>query len=305
MNPINIGPRDIEAILAVARHGSFRAAAAELGIAQPSISARVRHAEDVLGVKLFHRTTRRVTITSHGERLVARAEQAMAELRMLAQEFRDESRLKRGRVVLGATPTIASALIPSIIQRFRERWPGIEVVLHDDLLGRALDRVHRGEIDFAVTPSADPDERFDCEPLSDEEFVLAAPKDHPLVQTDTVTLAQASKYPLLTLPRETATHEMLANAYAAQGLPFRPSFETHNAISVVALVKAGFGITFMPVGMLSMFDMTELGTAHITPGGLYRTVSITRAKGRAIQPAGEALIEALREGFQGRGKRNR
>lgn len=119
------------------------------------------------------------------------------------------------------------------------------------------------------------------------------------MQTNTVTLAQASKYPLLTLPRKTATHEMLASAYGTQGLPFHPSFETHNAISVVALVKAGFGITFMPVGMLSMFDMTELGTAHVTPGGLYRTVSITRAKGRAIQPAGEALIEAFREGFRG------
>jgi DNA-binding transcriptional LysR family regulator len=263
MNPINIGPRDIEAILAVATHGSFRAAAAALGIAQPSVSARVRHAEDVLGVKLFNRTTRRVTITGHGERFVARAEQAMAELRMLAQEFKDEARLKRGRVVLGATPTIAGALLPSIIQQFRERWPGIEVVLHDDLLGRALDRVHLGEIDFAVTPSADSDDRFDCEPLSDEEFVLVAPKDHPLVQTGTVTIAQASQYPLLTLPRETATHGMLANAYAAQALPFRPSFETHNAISVFALVKAGFGITFMPVGMLSLFDMKALGTAHV------------------------------------------
>jgi DNA-binding transcriptional LysR family regulator len=274
MNPINIGPRDIEAILAVATHGSFRAAAAALGIAQPSVSARVRHAEDVLGVKLFNRTTRRVTITGHGERFVARAEQAMAELRMLAQEFKDEARLKRGRVVLGATPTIAGALLPSIIQQFRERWPGIEVVLHDDLLGRALDRVHLGEIDFAVTPSADSDDRFDCEPLSDEEFVLVAPKDHPLVQTGTVTIAQASQYPLLTLPRETATHGMLANAYAAQALPFRPSFETHNAISVFALVKAGFGITFMPVGMLSLFDMKALGTAHVAPDGLYRTVSI-------------------------------
>ncbi|MFM0121673.1 LysR substrate-binding domain-containing protein [Paraburkholderia sp. RL18-101-BIB-B] len=228
----------------------------------------------------------------------------MVELRMLAQEFRDESRLKRGRVVLGATPTIASALLPSIIQQFRARWPGIEVVLHDDLLGRALDRVHIGEIDFAVTPSADADDRFDCEPLSDEEFVLVAPKGHPLVQTDTVTLAQTSKYPLLTLPRETATREMLANAYAAQALPFHPSFETHNAISVLALVKAGFGVTFMPVGMLSMFDMTALGTARVAPDGLYRTVSITRAKGRAIQPAGEALIEALREGFQSEKKRN-
>jgi DNA-binding transcriptional LysR family regulator len=68
------------------------------------------------------------------------------------------------------------------------------------------------------------------------------------MQTNTVTLARASKYPLLTLPRKTATHEMLASAYGTQGLPFHPSFETHNAISVVALVKAGFGITFMPVG---------------------------------------------------------
>ena len=97
---------------------------------------------------------------------------------------------------------------------------------------------------------------------------------------------------------------MLANADAAQALPFRPAFETHNAISVLALVKAGFGITFMPVGMLSLFDMKALGTAHVVPGGLYRTVSITRAKGRAIQPAGEALIEALREGFQSKKKRN-
>lgn len=136
--------------------------------------------------------------------------------------------LKRGRVVLGATPTIAGALLPSIIQQFRTRWPGIEVALHDDLLGRAPDRVHLGEIDFAVTPSADSDDRFDSEPLSDEEFVLVAPRDHPLVQTDTVTLAQASRYPLLTLRRETATREMLARAYAAQGLPFHPSFETHN-----------------------------------------------------------------------------
>jgi DNA-binding transcriptional LysR family regulator len=298
MTPINLGPRDLEAILAVAQHGSFRAAAAAIGLSQPAVSARVRHAEDILGVKLFHRTTRRVTITRHGERLAQRADQAMAELRTLAHEFKEESRLQRGRVIVGATPAIAGSLLPSIIRRFRQRWPGIEVVLQDDFLGRALDRVHLGDVDFAVTPSAEGDERFECEPLTVEEFVLIARKGHEVFRSRPVKLANAARYPLLTLHAGTATREMLSNAYAAAGLPFRPIFETHNSVSVLAMVKAGFGIGFMPAGMLTLFNMEELKTARVTDADLRRTISITRAKARAVQPAADALMKALREGFR-------
>ncbi|MFZ2307609.1 MAG: LysR substrate-binding domain-containing protein [Rhodoferax sp.] len=291
----NIGPRDLEAILAVAQFGSFRAAATALGLSQPSVSARIRHAEDVLGVKLFHRTTRKVTITAHGARLAVRAEQTMAELRALVQEFKDEARLKRGRVVVGATPAIAGSLLPSIIQKFRQRWPGIEVVLRDDFLGHALDRVHLGDVDFAVTPSAEGDDRFECETLTTEEFLILAPRGHPLVRRPRASLAEAALHPMLTLPQGTATRELLNRAYAAEGLPFQPTFETHNMVSVLAMVKAGFGFSVMPKGILALFNMDELKTARIGSEGLYRSISITRAKGRAIQPPAEALIKALRQ----------
>lgn len=295
MNSINIGPRDLEAILAVAQHGSFRGAAAALELSQPSVSARVRHAEDVLGVKLFHRTTRRVTITRHGERLAQRAEQAMAELRALAKEFKEESRLQRGRVIVGATPSIASSILPRTIQRFRKRWPGIEVVLQDDFLARALDRVHGGEVDFAVTPIAEADERFDCEPLTQEKFVLLVPQDHPLARTRTAALEAAAKFPVLTLPLGTATRDMLTAAYHAVGLAFRPAFETHNMMSVVALVKAGFGVAYVPSGVLPLFDMDGLKTLQVRDADLTRTISITRARGRAVQPAAEAFMQSLHE----------
>jgi DNA-binding transcriptional LysR family regulator len=296
MNQINIGPRDLEAILAVRQHGSFRAAATALLLSQPSVSARVRHAEDVLGVKLFHRTTRRVTITRHGERLAQRAEQAMADLRALALEFKEESRLERGRVIVGATPSIASSILPRVIQRFRQRWPGIEVVLQDDFLGRALDRVHLGEVDFAVTPMEEPDERFECEPLLREEFVLLVPRDHVLARMRAIPLAAAATHPVLTLPVGTATREMLATTYQAAGLPFRPAFETHNMVSLIAMVKAGFGLAYVPAGVLHLFNLDDLKAVHVRDADLTRTISITRARGRAIQPASEALMQAIKEG---------
>lgn len=295
MSSINLGPRDLEAILAVAQHGSFRAAAAALSLSQPSVSARVRHAEDILGVKLFHRTTRRVTITRHGERLAQRAEQAMAELLALAKEFKEESRLQRGRVIVGATPSISSSILPRTIQRFRKRWPGIEVVLQDDFFARALDRVHVGEVDFAVTPIVEGDERFECEPLTQERFVLLVPEVHPLARGRTVALEAATRFPVLTLPLGTGTRDMLTAAYHSAGLAFRPAFETHNMMSVVALVKAGFGVAYVPSGVLPLFDMGGLKMLQVRDAALTLTISITRARGRAVQPPAEAFVQSLHE----------
>src|SRR5882672_10285999 len=108
MKLINIETADLQSVLAVADLGSFRAAAASLGCSQPAITARIQRVEAILGLRLFHRTTRRVTITEAGERLRVRAERTVSELQAIVQEFNDEAQLKRGRVVLGATSTVAA-----------------------------------------------------------------------------------------------------------------------------------------------------------------------------------------------------
>ena len=105
---INIGIADLEAVLAVRRCGSFRAAAEALSITQPSVSARVQHAEALLGVVLFHRTTRKVSATPQGERLCEYAERALYDLKMLTAMFRDEAQLRAGKILVGATPTLSA-----------------------------------------------------------------------------------------------------------------------------------------------------------------------------------------------------
>src|ERR1700754_2664039 len=136
---INVSPSDLEAFLVVAESGSFSRSAATLGLSQPAVSARIKHLEEVLGVTLFHRTSRRVAISESGERLRIRLERTMSELRGLLKEFDAEANLRKGRVKVGASPSIASSFLPETIARFSRRWPDIEITLQDDFYGRDLD----------------------------------------------------------------------------------------------------------------------------------------------------------------------
>ena len=182
----------LEAVIAVANTGSFSQAADALGVSQSAISARIRTAEDVLGVELFTRTTRRVLITPHGERLRTRAENALVELRSVFDEFRDEEKLIRGRVRVGATPTVSAIFLPEIVREFRDAYPGIEVIIRDDFFGQALERVANGDVDFALSPSVDAARipSVNLEYLFTEEMVILLPKNHPLSRTSKPTLAE-------------------------------------------------------------------------------------------------------------------
>lgn len=295
MKPLNLSPADLEAVLAVARHGSFRAASLVLNLSQPSVSSRVRHAEDVLGVKLFHRTTRRVSITAHGERLCTLAERALADLRAVVQEFRDEEQLKRGRVTLGAAPTIAGTLLPATLVRFRQRWPGVEVILRDDFFGRVLDRVLTGDVDLVVTPFQHADARFDFVPLFRDEILLLARAGHPLLARRRVEIEEIAPYGVVTMPPQSAHWGLIADAFAARGLAFEPAFQTQHVLSIISMVKSGFAVGFLPEVLVPMLDMTELGTARIGRAGLYRQICLTTAHGRSLSPAAQALHDTLRK----------
>lgn len=305
MKPINLDVGDLEAVLAVAQTGSFRAAADILHLTQPSISARVQHAEDILGVKLFHRTTRKVTITDHGKLLCARAEHTISELRLLVKDFKDEAQLKRGRVVLGATATVAATVVPEVVRQFRMKWPGVEIILRDDFFGRSLERLTSGEVDFAIVPQQKADSRYTFETLCMDEILLVAPTGHALLREDWVDIARVAEYPLLTMPQQTAMWGLIADAFAARNIAFEPAFQTQHMMSVIAMIKAGFGVAFMPRRIISMLNMGEIGMARVGREGLYREICLVTDAGRAIQPATGALMSSFLEAFDSANTRGR
>ncbi len=290
---INLSPADLDAFISVADTGSFRRSAELLHVSQPTISARIRHLEDALMVKLFHRTTRRVVITEAGERLRARVERMVIETRALVKEFREEANLQHGRIVIGASPSVASGFLPRVIRAFRARWPDIDVELVDDIFGQALDRVKTGEVDLAVCPYASVDKTYICEPLFTDSFQLLVPADHRLTELDKITLADFADEKLIAIPPESAAWATFRAAYTSAGQDFAPNLMTRYASTMVALVREKLG-----VGLLSGLDaenlnMNDLVLLPVRGVDLSRNIGIVRVNDQEMSAAAEAFRDLL------------
>lgn len=299
MSRISLSPSDIEAFLTVAETGSFSRAGMALGLSQPAVSARISNLERTLGVSLFHRTTRRVTITDSGERLRIRLDRAIIELRGLLEELRDEASLRRGRVTVGASPTVAAGFLAGVIATFHVVHPEIEIVLHDDFYGRALDRILRGEVDLAVIPFEPEGDVFTFERLFTDRFLLAVSSGHTWATRKTVTLSEVASVPLVTMPPQSAAWGTIKRAFEAAGLTFNPALCTRNTLTTIALVRAGFGVAFATELLMRTFPVGGLALLEVEDGELGRTVGIITRKDRMLPPATEALCAALRSAAEG------
>jgi DNA-binding transcriptional LysR family regulator len=293
MDRINIGPDELETFIAVSELGSFRRAAEKLGISQPSVTSRVQRLENVLGVKLLNRTTRRVTTTEAGERLRLRAEHTVTELRSLVQEFRNEATLQRGRVAIAAAPSVAASVLPPIIRQFSQANPGVAITLTDEFVGTVLHYVSNATADLAVVPFSGKSAEYDFEPLFDDEFLVVAPRNHPIALKEVVEFEQVSRYPLLMLPKESAIWYTVRDEFERRGLKFQPAFQAYNLFTLVGLVEAGLGLSLLPQIIVPRLNLNTVTTVRVS-GGIRRHIGIVTLRGRALPPAVNAFIRSLR-----------
>lgn len=298
MSLSQLSPADLDALVSVADTGSFRRSAELLGVSQSTVSSRISHIEDVLGTTMFHRSTRRVVITDAGERFRRRVVAMIVETRDLLAEFKDTAQLRRGRLIVGATASVAAGLLPGVIGRFQRSWPAIDVVLHDDFFGQALDRVLRGEVDLAVVPAGGRVGDLVCEPLISDVFRLAVPATHRLAGRHSITLADVAEERLLSMPTESAAWATLSAASAAAGLDYAPVFKTRDSATMMALVRQGFGIAFVPDLLVPGVNMKGISLIPTSDVDLRRSIVIIHARDRKLSSAAQVFCKHLQESAQ-------
>jgi DNA-binding transcriptional LysR family regulator len=290
---INLPPADLDAFIAVAETGSFRLSADKLGVSQPTISARVRHLEALLGVSLFHRTTRRVTITEAGERLRGRVERMVLETRELLAEFREEAHLKRGRLTVGASPSVGASFLPAALGEFRRRHPGISIELLDDFYGQELDRISRGEADLAVSPFVSGEDSFRFDLLFEDVFLLAVPADHRFAALESVAIGEITAETIISMPPESAAWATVRRAFTSAGHDFTPALMTRYSVTLLSLVRAGLGIGLVTDMICRSLDMQGIRLLPVTGADLTRRIGIVTARHRRLTPAAEAFRQIL------------
>jgi LysR family carnitine catabolism transcriptional activator len=191
---INLPLRPIRTLICLAETGSFRGAAARLGISQPAVSAHIRALEDQYGVPLVHRTTRQVALTPAGKAFAARAVRAFADLDLATRDLHDLSAAQHGQVTVACIPPLMSLMMPRVIEALATDRPAIEVRLRDVTSNELDGLVARGEAELGIGPPG-AGSSLAFKRLRRDDFVAVVPRQHPLAGRREIELAELIAYP--------------------------------------------------------------------------------------------------------------
>ena len=176
----------MKAFVILAESSSFNNAAKLLNITQPALTRRIKKMEEDLHIQLFERTTRKVTLTKAGKRLLPEARELIKKFDETLFNIRDMNAYHRGMVTLACIPTAVFYFLPLAIGKFNELYPNIKVRILEQGTNNCMESVLCNESDFGINMNNVTNSSIDFTPLVNEPFVLACRRDHPLAKKQLV-----------------------------------------------------------------------------------------------------------------------
>jgi len=291
----------LEQFLVVARTGNMTRAAGELHLSQSALSRSLQRLEDQVGQALFVRQPRAMVLTETGELLVGRAREILKLVEETCVEVAEAG--KRGRVRLGAIPTIAPYFLPRVLASFAAARPEVSVTVQEDTTDQLMRRCLHGEVDLAVVALPIVGKGLEVEPLFSEELYLVVPPGHPLAEAEEVTAGVVGGYPFVMLNEAHCLSESIASFCRRQMVQPVAVERTSQLTTVQELVALDHGVSMVPA-MAREVDRTERriyrSFSGERPG---RTVALMwnagRIQGRAVRRLREHLRGAARSGEWG------
>jgi len=281
----------LRCFLAVADQRHFTRAARDLGLAQPSVSAQVRGLEADLGTELFHRMKGNLTLTPAGEALLPFARRILADVDAARSEVSDVGGLARGRIAIGATPSLAATLVPPVLARFHTAHPGIELAIREAGSVDLVAALEEGSVDIALVILPVRDDVLETQPLLREELVVAVSRSHPLAKRRTIAVSDLRDVPLVMFREGYDLRSATEAACRAAG--FAPAFavEGGEMDGVLALTAEGLGASIVP--SLVVRPGGSLTAVRIERPVLTRTVGVAHRRDRRLSRAAQELIDTL------------
>lgn len=242
--------RQIRCVLAVAEAMHFGKAARTLDMMPAALGRQVRFLEDELGVPLFERTTRSVTLTLEGRAFIAEASAILERADALLDGFRDRGRAENRVIRLGAIDSAAAGLVPTLIHDLHEIDPGLTVQLTEEKSIRLLPKLLSGRLDLAIVrPGASLDPRLRTRFLLYETAVVALPADHPLGSGSCVSVSELRDVPMIIPERGSRphSHDLTMKLFEDVGLTPRIAQIAEEKQTILNMVAASIGAAIVPL----------------------------------------------------------
>jgi LysR family transcriptional regulator, carnitine catabolism transcriptional activator len=285
-----INSRQLRAVLAVAEYRSFIAAAAHLGTSQPALTMTVKKLEDMLGLSLFLRTTRQVTITAAGREFVAMAERVSNDLKLSMRSLRELTDQRRGQVIVASLPPLPMS---GVIAEYGRRFPGIEIQLREGSQDEIREDVRSGLADFGVGYLSDLPGSHVGESLGVEELGVVLRNDHPLARKRQIEFAALKDVAMVSF--RATVRRIIDAAATAAGFTLRHVVTVNLPFTLLNLVAGGVGVAIVPARPWPRGRYSNLVFRPLVRPRLSSEIGIMRLRDRELSQAAAAMLALTRE----------
>jgi LysR family hydrogen peroxide-inducible transcriptional activator len=282
--------------VAVARQKNFSRAAAVCNVAQPSLSQQIKKLELELGQPLILRGRQGAQLTEFGESMLPQALLILSGARKMHEEANLGKDVISGRISIGAIPTVAPYLLPQLVLRTLAKHPTIELSLVENTTDELLAQLQEGSLDFALlSPPFEGEQDMALDLLREDELLIVLPHSHPLANKQELKLLDLSEFPMVVMKDVHCLSRQSISVCEASGLKPSVALESSQMETVISMVEAGMGFSFVPEMARQTFAHRNLSFISIAPNPATRQICLVTSTYQQLSPTQLAFQQIVKD----------
>lgn len=286
--------RHVRAFVEVAHQGSFSRAAEKLFVSQPALTITINNLEELVGVSLFKRTTRRVELTTDGEDFLPIAERLVADFDRAISDLKLSAERRRGQVTIAVLPSLTIKLLPELLARFKGANPDVRITLRDDNARGVQRQVRDNESEFGISNRWEPDRELEYTPLSHDPLGLVCPTDHPLAQSrGPIAWRELEGHPVAGMSRDTGVHSLINAVEERPDSVRSPEYEVLTMAALGGLLAAKLAITILPSLAVPSHMYPTLVFRELINPRVERELCIITRRDSTLSPSARQVCDIL------------
>lgn len=243
--------QELATFAAVAQHGSFSKASRHLGYSQAAVTVQIKHLEEELGVRLFDRLGKKISLTSHGKLFYDHAILILGDIARARDSMKQDDTLT-GSLQLGTIDSLCSSVFPALLQEYHRRYPRVSISVTTDTPNILLDMLNNNELDIVYLLDEELNDARWIKVLdAEEKAVFAAASGYFPEGSCPDSLDSILRHPLILTEKDASYRRVLDYMLRLRHYQTAPLFESNNTDLILNMVRSCMGITFLPEYALS------------------------------------------------------
>ncbi|EFF66561.1 LysR family transcriptional regulator [Selenomonas noxia] len=280
--------RQLEYFQMASRLKNITRAAERLRVSQPNITVAIKKLEGELGIQLFDRSQKQLSLTPEGAVFLGRVEVALRNIQDAVLEVNDYKQLQKGTIKIGIPPMMGAYLFPKIFSSFQRRYSHLDVYLHEEGSVAIREQLERDELDFGIIIVPDSSPNLQLLPMVRSQVVCCVPEGSDLAGRKAITLQDIENQNLIMLKEGSFLRQTMLQKMKAAGVTPNIVLESNQVVTIMGLVESGVGNAFL----LDMIVRDVQGIRALPLASpIYVDIGLAWKRDRYISRAAQSFID--------------